>query len=547
VGEIAAHAIGFSACSVVISTRDRDDLMMPPAQDPEREHAYRRLWAHERQLAGPVLEDEPLLVPDLERYRGTEMGSGLSEDVDSVLMIPMHEGDRLRGVLVLECVDDRKALGDTERAFARATVQTISVALESASLFKQAAQRAENLETVFRISQAVSLSLQSSVVLDRVLDVVQKILTADGVALLRFDPHQDAMTTAMARGLRDRSLLDLVLEPGQDVPGAVFESKEPVRIDDVTRVDTPVSHMLQAQGFRSWLAVPLIARGRSIGVLNAFSDHTGAFREEDVDLMATFASQGALAIDTAELFGREHRIASVLQSSIIPGRLPEIPGMRFASEYEAASAEAEIGGDYYDVFRAPDGRVVLAVGDVCGKGVDAATRTSMIKYTLRGLVAAGLEPAVALEELNTAVAEMGNIADIVTMWVAYVDPETGRMTYVNGGHPPAFLLLPDGEVEALEPTGPILGAVVAAEYGQDTRTVADGSTLLIYTDGVTEARTDGELFGEARVRGVLEAGGEPEEIVTRLLEAVRRYTDGSLRDDVAVLAVRLERSVTRED
>jgi serine phosphatase RsbU (regulator of sigma subunit)/HAMP domain-containing protein len=536
VGRIAAEILEMSDSYVAMSDRARDELLMPLSADASVDDAYLQTWEKAARLAASGL-GEPVVIDDVESFNAL---ARLARDRDfvSLIMIPMLEGERLRGVLVLECTDARRTYPPRELELAKATGKTVSVALESASLFQQARRRSENLETVFRISQAVSSSLQSTVVLNRVLDVVQKLLPADAVELMQYDGQRKRISTAMARGIGDRRLLHISVEPGEDIPGRVFEAKEPVRLDEVAAVDTPITRLVSDNGFRSWLCAPLLARGRSIGVLNAFSEESHAFTEEDTELIATFASQSALALDTAELFGREHAIASVLQSSIVPESLPKIHWLTMSSLYQPAGADSEIGGDYYDVFEAPDGRVVLVIGDVAGKGVPAATKTSMIKYTLRGLVSAGLPPAAALQELNSSVTESGDVGDIVTVWCGYLDPETGRLCYASGGHPPVFIRhAPAGDTEGLEPTGPVLGAIGDAGYDERVVALDDGATVLLYTDGVTEARREGVLFGEERVQASLASGGTPDEVIRRLVEDVSSYSGGVFRDDVAIVAV----------
>jgi serine phosphatase RsbU (regulator of sigma subunit) len=220
--------------------------------------------------------------------------------------------------------------------------------------------------------------------------------------------------------------------------------------------------------------------------------------------------------------------------------LPQYPEIDAASVYQPAGAEAEIGGDYYDLFRGPDGAIWFAIADVCGKGVIAATKTSMIKYSVRAFVAAGLSPSALLGEVNRIVTESGDTSDIVTLWVGRLDLETGNLAYASGGHPPGIARHIDGTTERLMPTGPLLGALAEVVYGEHTVKLGENDVVLLYTDGVTEARSSKEFFGEDRVEEAVMAGGSAEEIVRRLLTMVRRWVHGELRDDVAVLAVALK-------
>jgi serine phosphatase RsbU (regulator of sigma subunit) len=234
-------------------------------------------------------------------------------------------------------------------------------------------------------------------------------------------------------------------------------------------------------------------------------------------------------------------VATVLQDSLLPETLPAFPEIETSTVYQAAGEEGEIGGDYYDVFRGSGGDLMAAIGDVCGKGIIAATKTSMIKYTIRGLAAAGLNPDSILAEVNRMVAESGAPSDIVTLMVVRFDLENGRLLYANGGHPPGVLFSEDTrELVRLEPTGPLLGAVPHAEYGLGNIPVRLHDLLLLYTDGVTETRRDGKFFGEGRVRRAVRYGGSPQATTDRLKASLTRFAPGALRDDAAILAIKLK-------
>lgn len=459
----------------------------------------------------------------------------------SALLTPLVRQGRCVGLLVCLASNPARMSGVRRLGLARTVGAEASLALENAYLFQAAKNRADNLETIFRISHAVGSSLQTRVVLNRVLDVVQKILSADAVMLMTLDQKRKIITVPMARGILHRDMLDITFRPGEDVPGRVFETLEPERYDRISGTDTRLLNAASTQGLESLLAVPLLARGRSIGVLVVFARGVAAFSSEEMDLLRTFAAQAALAIDTAELFSREHHVSSVLQASILPSRLPHIPGLDTGSVYLPAGTDADIGGDYYDLFVTPDGSIAFAIGDVCGKGVVAATKTSMIKYAIRGMAAAGVGPSRMLEELNRMLLESGDATSIVTLWVGQLDMVSGELRYADGGHPAGLLRsVSDGQVtiKRLGTTGALLGAVEDAAWEERVVRLDPGATLLLYTDGVTEARSASRFFGEGRVRRAVRSGGSATAIAERLITAVQRFAGGDIRDDAAILAVR---------
>ncbi|HEY5540128.1 MAG TPA: SpoIIE family protein phosphatase [Coriobacteriia bacterium] len=521
----------FGTRAATFAIIDRSVLGLPPAADRNRERA---LLALSRRLLGG--DTSHAIVA---HFGDDAEADAVMESLDAgaLLIAPIAVESEHGAFLVVPLWRTQVAARDLDLAVVVAN--EIALALDNAYFYERALSRAANLETVFRISQAVGSSLQVNVVLNRVLDVVQKILSADAVALMTYDARKRAITTAMARGAIPPDFVTLEIVPGEDVPGYVFSTGEPAAFRDLDVTMGGVAGGAARHNLRSMLAVPLLARGRSIGVLVVFAVDPGAFSDEDMSVLQTFASQASLALDTARLYSREHDVASILQQSILPEELPEYPEIEASSVYQPAGADADIGGDYYDLFRSPDGAIWFAIADVCGKGVTAATKTSMIKYSVRAFVAAGLSPAAVLREVNRFVADAGETSDIVTLWTGRLDPETGILSYASGGHPPGIVKHADGSLERTLPTGPLLGALADVVYGEETLQLHEGDVIVLYTDGVTEARSGKEFFGEDRVEEAVALGGSVEEIVRRLLTLVRRWVHGELRDDVALLAIAL--------
>lgn len=530
--EISAASL-FGAKRARFAVVDRPALGLPQAAD--------------RQLEGETLGFALRLLGRLRVYRPLVVHPGDDEGADAamerfgskeLIVVPIALDTDHGAVLVVALGERRATRRDLE--LADAVANEIALSLDNSYFYEQALMRAKSLETVYHISQAVGSSLEIKVVLNRVLDVVQKILSADAVALMTYDVRRRTISTEMARGNVSPAIVERVFKSGDDIVGYVFESGEPVTFRDLHAGMEGVAGDAARNGLHSMLAVPLLARGRSIGVLTVFSAEEEAFNEDDMNMLQTFASQASLAIDTARLYSREHEVATVLQQSILPGALPQFAGVESASAYEPAGGDAEIGGDYYDLFRAPDGTIWMAIADVCGKGVIAATKTSMIKYAVRSLVAAGFSPGRVLTEVNRMVAEGGDANSIVTLLVGRVDLVAHTITWSSGGHPPGMLRHAEhAEVMMLSASGPLLGAVSGVTYTEESAGFVPGDMIVLYTDGVTEARSGNMFFGEMRVKSALEPGGTAGEVVARLRAAVRRFVQADLRDDVAVLVVRL--------
>ncbi len=533
IARLQAELLAFGRWLVIV--HDGADFGLTRHGDPAMDGVWRMAWEAVR----PADETEAVYISAEAAPSGSAARLLAELESPGALLTPLHRSSELAGFLVLLSDPGSSPISLSALEPARIVGRQASLVLENAYLYQQAKNRADNLETIFRISNAVGSSLHSGVVLNRVLDVVQKILSADAVLLMRYDPQRRHLYSPMARGMVSTEMLEATFRPGEDVPGRVLETHEPERYDRIADSDTMLLNQAGRQGLESALAVPLLARGRGIGVLTVFSRDAGAFSSDELHLLRTFGTQAALAIDNAEMFSREHETVRVLQESILPTRLADIEGIESGSIYVAGGGEAEIGGDYYDLYPAPDGRVVLAIGDVCGKGVNAATKTSMIRYAIRGMVIAGLAPDRIMGELNAMLLEGEDpSSSIVTLWLGLFDITTGMLTYADGGHPPALLLRPDRAIDRLGTTGALLGGVAGAEWGERTLQVPRGSLLMLYTDGVTEARRANRLFGEGRVRRALRSGGTASQVAERLLAHVQRHCRGDIRDDAAILAVR---------
>ncbi len=363
VSEVVSRAL--DGRRVMFAFEDRESLGLPQSEDAELERLLLDAAAETRETtegsstltAGAVEQVDDLL----QKFDATQ-----------VVIASIEPTEPFRGVFAAFSDGVGFEAWDTE--LVEGMVKIVTLAFDNAYFFERSRVRAKNLETIFRISQAVGSSLQLKVVLNRVLDVVQMIFAADAVSLMTYDQAKRTVTTAMARGAISTGILHLEVEPGEDLPGRVFDSRQPVMLRHAGSSYEPLAQEAAGLGLNSLLSVPLLARGSAVGVLTVFSADPSAFDDEDMGLLQTFASQAALALDTARLYSKEHEVAATLQRSILPEKVPEFEEIETATAYSAASSEAEIGGDYYDLFRTPGGQVAIAVADVCGKGVGPPRR-----------------------------------------------------------------------------------------------------------------------------------------------------------------------------
>ena len=246
------------------------------------------------------------------------------------------------------------------------------------------------------------------------------------------------------------------------------------------------------------------------------------------------------ALNNARLYENEHLIADRLQDALLA--MPErVEGIEFAHVYNSATQASRVGGDFYDVFPLDHDHVGITIGDVAGKGLNAAVLTSLAKNTIRAHAnEPGKAPGRILTLANDTVFRATSEESFVTLFFGILDVRDGRLLYANAGHPAPVVI---GSTEGLTPlsaTGLILGAFEGIVFDEAAVELGPDAVLFLYTDGLTEARRGGDFHGEGRLRDLLSTlhGRDPGEAVETVLASVLEFSDGGLRDDLALLAIR---------
>jgi serine phosphatase RsbU (regulator of sigma subunit) len=301
--------------------------------------------------------------------------------------------------------------------------------------------------------------------------------------------------------------------------------------------------LLMALGATSLLCVPLTDAERSYGVLTlaAQAGH-GPFEMADVGLVEELGEHLALAIRIDRLFRRRTEVADALQASLLPRQVRQVPGTQIAAAHVAATCNEEVGGDFYDVYPAHDGWG-LAVGDVCGKGEDAAAVTAAARHSIRAFAHLDAAPAYVLRGTNEIMLAEEFGGRFVTAAVAYLEwrDRALHISIGSAGHPAALLIRPDGRVRALRGGGLPLGIFADADPAVQDLALEPGDVLFLYTDGLTSACGPDMAYFEDELTDRLAAlAGEPPDVmVTRTREMVLDFCQDTLRDDMTMLALRV--------
>jgi serine phosphatase RsbU (regulator of sigma subunit) len=361
--------------------------------------------------------------------------------------------------------------------------------------------------------------------------------------------HVDPSKIEMAERLRE-------YQPTQPDPsrglGKVLRTGEAELIPDITdellvegATDEHHLSLLRAVGLRSALVVPMKVRGRTIGAISMVAaESERRFDREHVDFACQIADRAALAVENARLYTERTHIAQTLQASLLPDSLPAIEGWEVSALYRPSGAETEVGGDFYDLWQVGEEWLAL-VGDVTGKGVEAAALTSLARHTALEAAEINTDPSYILSRVDAALKRHGQLA-ICTAVAVRLRGTTGMIG--DGGHPSLIRLGQDG-VRALGAHGSLLGGLENPSWPQEEFEIREGETLVAITDGVTDAvGKGGARFGAGRLGKVLLGGigDTASELLERLAEALDRFQVGEQADDMAVLALRYTGEPTRE-
>jgi serine phosphatase RsbU (regulator of sigma subunit) len=476
---------------------------------------------------------------------------------------PLRAGDRILGILNV-AGPDWSAFSPAALSILTNVGNQIGTALERARLFDLLQERRIHEQiALLDLSQQLLARRDLDNLIGYLVDQVRQMLEIDACALVLPGADVTVLSFQAASGWRVDPAAEQRQAPAdeQSGPGLVLRTQQSLMVEDLEE-DDPHPWMpdwLRAEGFRGHAVVPLVAEGRSVGVLIVNSRAPRLLSEEEMRLLRLMANQAAIAIEKARLhqeelkkqsMERDLEVGKQIQLSMLPDACPVVPGWECAAIYKAARV---VGGDFYDFFPlssepAPDGargpdRLGMLIADVAGKGVPAALFMARGCTTIRTTALVGNGPATALIQANRLIFRDRQSQLFLTALYAVLDTENGRLVYANAGHnPPLWLQAATGDVQALEAGGIVLGIFGDVELEEHEIRVAPGDLLVFYTDGVTEAMdTSHDLFGEERLQATVaaNANASAQEVLDAILAAIREFTgDVEQSDDLTLFIIR---------
>ncbi len=480
--------------------------------------------------------------------------------IEAAVGLPLRVREDLIGLLAIFPPRGRTLTQD-ELALVTPLAAPLAVAVQNASLHEKSTrsdaerkqaldaekEASKRLRALYEISQSFAQSMSLETTLEALVRTCAELLKLDAVGIRMPDERGEALLT-QALYVRDERLHEPVAQilyrpqPLSPRLRSLFAGGRPLVLDP------PIAREL---GGAYALLIPFIERGSTtaivpvstpaevLGTLTMLSLDPGRpIGEADLELAVSVTGQAALALENARLYQQQKRFADTMQRSLLPRGYPEIEGLELGDVYES-SARLDVGGDVYDFLRLEDGRLAVALGDVTGHGIDAAADMAMAKFVFRSLAREHPEPSDFLAAANEVVVGEVEPSKFITMAYVVVDPATGEVACGCAGHPLPRLVA-DGAVRSLGSSGLALGIDSGQSYDELRGELPAGGALVVYTDGVIEARNGTEMYGEERLDALLAQNGglQAAPLARAVVDDCRAFAGGDLADDCAVVVIR---------
>jgi len=478
------------------------------------------------------------------------------------LFIPLIVHDEVTGALAVFKTRARP-YREGEEGLLIALSSQLAVAVQNARLHERTKELGSILEStleserraarqlrgLYEISHAFAESLSLEATLEAVVKTMVELFDLDAAAI-RMPNERGEQLEARAVCVADprvRAAAEAILARPQPMSAPLarrlVRSKRGVLLHPGTVAAEDTHALLEPflQQGSTAAVLPLATPGEVLGTITLLSlDPSRPLDEDTVEAAMTVTGQAALAIDNARLYQQQKDFSETMQRSLLPRALPEAPGLDVGHVYQS-SARVDVGGDVYDFLSLDHGRLAVVIGDVLGKGIQAAADMAMAKFSFRALARTHPEPSDFLANANDVVIEEIEPGKFITMLYVVVDPGSGEVACASAGHPPMRLVAADGHVSAVDPGGLALGIEPGQEYPAQRVWLEPGSSVVLYTDGVLEARRNGELYGEERLDHLLasRSGLGAQDLARAILADCRGFSGGDLADDCAIVVLKL--------
>ncbi|GAC1501725.1 MAG: hypothetical protein NVS1B14_06250 [Vulcanimicrobiaceae bacterium] len=506
------------------------------------------------ELAVSIEKKSSLLIPSITREQIAQSATDAEHlevlqrlDMYSAMIVPLCWQDQAYGGIVLVSSESKRSFTPGDLQVAEMVAGRAALAIHNAQIFTEERSRSQRLAFLGKASDALFESLEVERTFEQLANVIIPDVADFSIVLLLEDNEALRVAAAAHRDSSQASLVDLLVgeriferEGEADLLRSLHRHRAVVQSDGVgeqlaSRAQPYLRRELGALRLQSSLLIPLHSRGQTLGALIAYYNDSGrTYGAEDIPVFLELGRRASIALENAQTLARERRIAQTLQEASLPAALPDIEGISLDAVYAPSENEAQIGGDWYDAFTLPDGSLVITVGDVTGRGVKAASIMAKARQALAVIPLYEKDPARMLDAADF-VLRRRHADEMVTAFVAIIDPERKTLRYANAGHPYPIARR-SGKLEELKADGLPLGLRPSGTSAPAENLSLEGVELLtFFTDGLVESTHD-VAQGERRLRDVLSTDAilhtaNPAHVIQSAC-----LFDGS-PDDVAILTV----------
>lgn len=472
--------------------------------------------------------DKAVVCADAERLMG----------IDCLVAAPIIYKGRVLGVLELFAQTARR-LTAAEADLLSSVLSHIAIAVENANAHETIRQALASSRMLLQATEAIASVLEVGEILARLTELASRSLGVNRVKILFYDEQKDELVLTAGRGDIPPVGTSYQLADMTKAQRHVFDTH---KCSIVHYSPTEEPETILARNVVSELMTPLNYKNTILGIM--LLDDPGidrVFSVTDIELTEALSRHAAVAIANARAYSQQQEIAATLQKSFLQLQIPVVPGVETGAYYTSATTGALVGGDFYDVFVCHRKRLSIAIGDVSGKGIGATATAAAVKNTLHMLAMDECGPASVLSRTNDLISPQLAGSKFVTMTMIVLDPSSGHFLYGNAGHPPPLIYRRGAKSAAPMSVGNVpLGVTKKPIYRESTDMLAADDFIVLYTDGVIEARCDSELYGEERLIKAVDAaaGLEAQEIVGQVIDDVKKFSRDRLSDDIALLVVK---------
>jgi sigma-B regulation protein RsbU (phosphoserine phosphatase) len=466
-------------------------------------------------------------------------------NVCSELAIPLITKNRVVGVIDIEAREPG-AFSEEHVRLLTLVASRMAAGIENAQLYTRTTKQARILLLLNEIARELTSILNLDELLGRIAELVRRLIDYQMFSILLLDPSGEMLQHRFSLRFNENIHLKHEIPLGRGLVGVAAQNKQAVLVTDVTK---DPRYIVANPETRSELAVPLMYKGKMVGVLDLEHTRRGFFTEEHQRTMTTLAAQIAIALENARLYEeierqerrleRDLSLARELQGRLLPQTNPQLAHLDVAAKFVPART---IGGDLYDYIPYSMSRLGIAIGDVSGKGAPAAIYAALVSGILRSHAPIEPSPAEMLSAVNLSLAERRIEAQFVSIIFAVWDDAHRTLTVSNSGLPRP-IYMHGGKTEVIEATGLPLGLFDEAEYDEFEFRMKGGDLFVLFSDGILDARNrKGELFGRGRVERIVSesAGKSAAHVVDAIFKAVAEHSAGvETFDDQTVVAIRV--------